>query len=65
MDANPTRTTCLRPEGSGYKSKPAGHKHRLENPGEGDFAIIEVQTGEYVGEDDIVRFDDAYGRHIG
>jgi mannose-1-phosphate guanylyltransferase/mannose-6-phosphate isomerase len=43
----------------------AGHKHRLENPGDRDLVIIEVQTGEYVGEDDIVRFDDAYGRHIG
>lgn len=41
---------------------PAGHKHRLENPGNDDLAIIEVQVGEYVGEDDIVRFDDVYGR---
>lgn len=41
---------------------PAGHKHRLENPGEEDLVIIEVQSGEYVGEDDIVRFDDVYGR---
>jgi len=41
----------------------AGHKHRLENPGAEDLIIIEVQTGTYLGEDDIVRFDDDYGRH--
>lgn len=41
---------------------PAGHKHRLANPGENDLTIIEVQSGKYLGEDDIVRFDDAYGR---
>ena len=41
---------------------PAGHKHRLENPGVTDLIIIEVQSGSYLGEDDIVRFNDAYGR---
>lgn len=41
---------------------PAGHKHRLENPGVIDLVLIEVQSGDYVGEDDIVRFDDIYGR---
>jgi mannose-1-phosphate guanylyltransferase len=41
---------------------PAGHKHRLENPGVLDLVMIEVQSGEYLGEDDIVRFEDAYGR---
>lgn len=41
---------------------PAGHKHRLENPGLLDLVMIEVQSGEYLGEDDIVRFDDQYGR---
>jgi len=41
---------------------PAGHKHRLSNPGAEDLLIIEVQTGDYLGEDDIVRFDDKYGR---
>lgn len=41
---------------------PAGHKHRLENPGNATLVMIEVQSGEYVGEDDIVRFDDIYGR---
>lgn len=38
------------------------HKHRLENKGSEPLAIIEVQCGDYVGEDDIVRFDDQYGR---
>lgn len=41
---------------------PLGTKHRLENPGEIDLILIEVQSGSYLGEDDIVRFDDAYGR---
>lgn len=41
---------------------PAGHKHRLENPGVIDLVMIEVQSGEYLGEDDIVRFQDHYGR---
>lgn len=41
---------------------PAGHKHRLENPGKIDLVLIEVQSGKYLGEDDIVRFEDHYGR---
>lgn len=41
---------------------PAGNKHRLENPGTLDLVMIEVQSGQYLGEDDIVRFDDDYGR---
>ncbi len=41
---------------------PAGHKHRLENPGMLPLVMIEVQSGEYLGEDDIVRFEDVYGR---
>lgn len=41
---------------------PAGHKHRLENPGVLDLVMIEVQSGEYLGEDDIVRYEDNYGR---
>ena len=41
---------------------PAGHKHRLENPGKIDLVLIEVQSGNYLGEDDIVRFQDHYGR---
>lgn len=42
---------------------PAGHKHRLENPGVLDLVMIEVQSGEYLGEDDIVRYEDKYGRN--
>jgi mannose-1-phosphate guanylyltransferase/mannose-6-phosphate isomerase len=41
---------------------PLGVKHRLENPGRVPLEIIEVQSGTYLGEDDIVRFDDKYGR---
>ncbi|MFT5644632.1 MAG: mannose-1-phosphate guanylyltransferase/mannose-6-phosphate isomerase [Janthinobacterium sp.] len=41
---------------------PAGHQHRLENPGVIALVMIEVQSGEYLGEDDIVRFEDNYGR---
>lgn len=41
---------------------PAGHKHRLKNPGVIDLVMIEVQSGQYLGEDDIVRFEDQYGR---
>jgi mannose-1-phosphate guanylyltransferase/mannose-6-phosphate isomerase len=41
---------------------PVGTKHRLENPGRLPLELIEVQSGSYLGEDDIVRFDDVYGR---
>jgi mannose-1-phosphate guanylyltransferase / mannose-6-phosphate isomerase len=41
---------------------PIGVKHRLENPGKTDLEIIEVQSGSYLGEDDIVRFEDIYRR---
>lgn len=41
---------------------PIAVKHRLENPGQIPLSIIEVQNGRYLGEDDIVRFDDEYGR---
>ena len=41
---------------------PTGVRHRLENPGEEDLTLIEVQSGGYLGEDDIVRFEDVYGR---
>ena len=40
----------------------AGEPHRLENPGKIMLELIEVQTGSYLGEDDIVRFSDNYGR---
>jgi mannose-1-phosphate guanylyltransferase/mannose-6-phosphate isomerase len=41
---------------------PIGTKHRIENPGKVPLHIIEVQSGSYLGEDDIVRFEDKYGR---
>ena len=41
---------------------PLGATHRLENPGKIDLELIEVQTGSYLGEDDIVRLDDLYKR---
>ena len=41
---------------------PIGAKHRIENPGTEPLHIIEVQVGDYLGEDDIVRFEDKYGR---
>ncbi len=40
----------------------AGSKHRVRNPGKIDLVLIEVQSGDYLGEDDIVRFEDMYGR---
>jgi mannose-1-phosphate guanylyltransferase/mannose-6-phosphate isomerase len=42
---------------------PLGARHRLENPGRIPLSLIEIQTGSYLGEDDIERLDDAYGRH--
>jgi len=41
---------------------PQGQTHRLANPGKTPLEIIEVQSGSYLGEDDIVRFEDTYGR---
>ncbi|WP_337459906.1 mannose-1-phosphate guanylyltransferase/mannose-6-phosphate isomerase [Cupriavidus basilensis] len=41
---------------------PLGQTHRLENPGKTPLEIIEIQSGAYLGEDDIVRFEDSYGR---
>jgi len=41
---------------------PLGSKHRLRNPGKVPLELIEVQSGSYLGEDDIVRYDDVYGR---
>lgn len=43
---------------------PAGNMHRLENPGVIPLELIEVQIGSYLGEDDIVRFEDVYGRDL-
>ena len=43
---------------------PVGVEHRLENPGTLPLEVIEVQTGSYLEEDDIVRFEDRYSRHL-
>jgi mannose-1-phosphate guanylyltransferase/mannose-6-phosphate isomerase len=55
-----TKVTKLTEDQSVYV--PIGSKHRLTNPGKIPLTLIEVQSGGYLGEDDIVRFDDMYGR---
>ncbi len=52
MTLNPHQSTFI----------PIGIRHRLENPGSDPLILIEVQSGAYLGEDDIERLDDAYGR---
>jgi mannose-1-phosphate guanylyltransferase/mannose-6-phosphate isomerase len=44
---------------------PLGAVHRMENPGKVDMVLIEVQTGSYLGEDDIIRYEDVYSRGQG
>ena len=41
---------------------PLGAKHRMRNPGKVPLVIIEIQTGSYLGEDDIIRYEDLYAR---
>lgn len=55
-----TETTLLSENQSTYI--PLGEVHALENPGKVPLELIEVQSGSYLGEDDIVRFEDRYGR---
>ncbi len=55
-----TRSMLLTENQSTYI--PLGTTHRLENPGKIDLHMIEVQSGTYLGEDDIVRFEDIYQR---
>jgi mannose-1-phosphate guanylyltransferase len=51
------------PTGPGeYRHIPLKEKHRLTNTGEEELVLIEVQVGDYLGEDDIVRLQDNYGR---
>jgi mannose-1-phosphate guanylyltransferase len=57
---NDTKSFYLKTNESTYI--PAGQKHRVENPGLIDLIMIEVQSGSYLGEDDIIRFEDKYGR---
>ncbi len=47
-----------------YLFVPQKTKHRIENIGNELLTIIEVQTGEYLGEDDIIRYEDDFGRHV-
>jgi mannose-1-phosphate guanylyltransferase/mannose-6-phosphate isomerase len=54
------QVTELGPDQSCYVS--LGELHRLENPGGADLYLIEVQSGDYLGEDDITRYDDVYAR---
>jgi mannose-1-phosphate guanylyltransferase/mannose-6-phosphate isomerase len=58
---NGDRTVLLTENQSTYI--PLGEVHRLANPGTIPLEIIEVQSGAYLGEDDIVRLDDHYGRN--
>jgi mannose-1-phosphate guanylyltransferase len=57
---NGDKVLTVRPNESTYI--PMGEVHRLENKGKIDLVMIEVQVGEYTGEDDIVRFEDVFGR---
>ncbi|MDC3401457.1 mannose-1-phosphate guanylyltransferase/mannose-6-phosphate isomerase [Alphaproteobacteria bacterium] len=59
---NGKRTFILAENESTYI--PLGEVHALENPGKVPLEIIEIQTGSYLGEDDIVRLDDIYGRDV-
>jgi mannose-1-phosphate guanylyltransferase len=54
------QVSTVRPNESTYI--PIGEKHRLANDGHLDLVLIEAQVGEYTGEDDIIRYDDEYGR---
>ena len=56
------KTSILNPNESTYI--PLGSKHRISNPGEKTLILIEVQSGNYLGEDDIIRYEDIYGRNI-
>ena len=66
MVSGTARVTCgdqeftLQPRGSTFI--PAGTVHRLENSGSEMLEVIEVETGSYLGEDDIERFDDDFSR---
>ena len=54
--------TCALPISNQSTYIPKGEIHRLANPGTEPLEIIEVQSGDYLGEDDITRLDDHYGR---
>ncbi len=54
------RTIPLKPHESVFI--PKGKKHRMKNPGRKELLFVEVQTGSYLGEDDITRYDDDFNR---
>lgn len=56
---------ALEVRNGGHVEIPLGKVHRVENPGPGMLRLIEVQTGDYLGEDDVVRLQDDYGREDG
>lgn len=58
-----TQTLLVRAQESTFV--PAGTDHRIENPGPHPLTIIEIQSGVYLGEDDIIRLQDDYGRSDG
>ena len=60
VDTNGEKTFILSENESTFI--PVGVVHALENPGKVPLEMIEVQSGSYLGEDDIVRFEDLYGR---
>jgi mannose-1-phosphate guanylyltransferase/mannose-6-phosphate isomerase len=60
MDRNALKTTAVRP--GEHVHIPKGAIHRMANPGATPMTLIEVQSGDYLGEDDIVRLEDDYGR---
>ena len=60
-DAVGDKETLLRENQSTYI--PLSVKHRLSNPGDKPLSLIEVQSGSFIGEDDIIRFEDIYGRN--
>tara|TARA_B100000886_G_C20361992_1_gene465626 strand:- start:701 stop:949 length:249 start_codon:yes stop_codon:yes gene_type:complete len=45
-----------------YRHIPLGERHRLTNVGDSELMLVEVQIGEYLGEDEVVRLEDIYGR---
>ena len=59
---SPSITIATRPCSKIGSRSSIGAVHRIENPGSEPVQIIEVQSGGYLGEDDIVRLDDTYGR---
>ena len=60
--ASPSATRCGSWARTSRSTSRSGAIHRLENPGKVDLHLIEVQSGPYLGEDDIMRYEDVYAR---